>query len=173
MRNDLGYAELLAGHVAQARTEIATAYQLEENSQLATNNYVLVLLVTENHTKAAQVAKQAGMSPERFESLKSQAHAMNKARSAPNEPVETQSGEVPGTKNQLAGIEPSSGKPGATDRLQSDRAEEPNEPIAANPGTAPDQPTKPARQDNAFENLTSYDGTSNAVPFSTRELNGS
>ena len=56
MRNDLGYALLRQGRLADARLQLATAYQLDEANELNRNNYILLLLVEGNDRKAARIA---------------------------------------------------------------------------------------------------------------------
>lgn len=73
VRNDLGYALLQQGHLVKARLELATAYQLQPDFELARNNYIVVLLATGGKAEAARIASEAGLDANTIKRLRSQA----------------------------------------------------------------------------------------------------
>ncbi|MBO9469460.1 hypothetical protein J7355_05060 [Endozoicomonas sp. G2_2] len=85
MRNDLGYAKLRQGQLAQARLQLATAYQLDEANELNRNNYILLLLAEGNDRKAARIAADNQIDAGVMRELRREARTI--AGSAGNAPV--------------------------------------------------------------------------------------
>jgi len=79
MHNDLGYAQLTMGQVALAHAEIITAYQLDDQSPLNINNYVLVLLVMGRDNQASEVAASSGVPAAAYASLERKAQTLARA----------------------------------------------------------------------------------------------
>ncbi len=73
MRNDLGYALLEAGRLSAARLHLATAYQLDPDSRLSRNNYILLLLIEGNEGRAQRIAGEHGVAPAVVRDLQNQA----------------------------------------------------------------------------------------------------
>lgn len=76
MRNDLGYALLRRGDYAQARLQLATAYQLDEGNELNRNNYILLLLVEGDDRRAARIAARDQVGDRLMRQLRSQARTI-------------------------------------------------------------------------------------------------
>lgn len=175
MRNDLGYAELLAGHVGRAQTEITTAYQLDEKSRLAANNYVLVLLTQGDEAAARRIARRSDMDEARFARLRTRARALTGAASssapepAATEPESTPEAPAASGDTYIAQL--------TTPRQSAaDDASAPPAPIAidskpaAEPETTVSVPDRPNVATSTHAAPTHSDGTSNAIPFSSREI---
>ncbi|MES1925926.1 hypothetical protein [Salinisphaera sp. T31B1] len=73
MRNDLGYALLREGRMGQARIELTTAYQLDQDNELNRNNYILLLLSEGRNTRAARIAAASGVSDATMAQLRTEA----------------------------------------------------------------------------------------------------
>lgn len=78
IRNDLGYALMVAGRYREALPELATAVELEapSGSDKARNNLVLLMLLTGDEASARQVVQQSGMTPETLAGLRRQAQSL-------------------------------------------------------------------------------------------------
>ncbi|TDU24252.1 tetratricopeptide repeat protein [Panacagrimonas perspica] len=83
MRNDLGYALMLAGRYREALPELATAVELESStgSVKARNNLILLALVTGDETAVQRLMQQSDVSPEMLARLRKQAQSL-RTRSA-------------------------------------------------------------------------------------------
>ncbi|MGH8540159.1 MAG: hypothetical protein ACRETW_06610, partial [Stenotrophobium sp.] len=55
-RNDLGYAEMMAGQYQDALAELSTATELDQHSQLSRNNLVMLLYLMHDDVGARRVA---------------------------------------------------------------------------------------------------------------------
>lgn len=84
MRNDLGYALMMAGRYNEALTELATAVELEAGtgSEKARNNLVLLLLVTGDEAAVKRLVQQSGMTEAALAGLRSQAQSLARNRPA-------------------------------------------------------------------------------------------
>lgn len=84
MRNDLGYALMMAGRNTEALPELATAVELEAGtgSAKARTNLVLLMLVTGDEASVHRLVQQSGMSDETLAGLRRQAQSL-KAKSGP------------------------------------------------------------------------------------------
>ena len=84
MRNDLGYALMIAGRHGEALTELATAVELEAGNGdgKARNNLVILMMLTGNETAVRRLAAESGMSDEALAGLRRQAQSL-KRRPAP------------------------------------------------------------------------------------------
>ena len=78
MRNDLGYALMLARRYPESLTALATAVELEAGKpdSKARNNLVLLMLVTGDEPAVARIARETGMSPETLSGLRRQAQSL-------------------------------------------------------------------------------------------------
>ncbi len=75
IRNDHGYALLLAGHTAEATHQFQTAYELGGGERAAAN-LLLSLLVAGEVEKAAALSRSLGLSTEELQRLRGDAHAL-------------------------------------------------------------------------------------------------
>ncbi len=73
VRNDYGYALLLAGRIAQAKVEFETAVELSDRKSPAAGNLVLALLVEGDEARASTYARQAALSDAQLERLRRRA----------------------------------------------------------------------------------------------------
>lgn len=85
IRNDLGYALMLAGRYAEALPEIATAVELGGNDNRSSNNLVVLLMLTKDETRAHRVAAESGIGAAELARLRKQAQSLARARSAGQE----------------------------------------------------------------------------------------
>lgn len=78
MRNDLGYALMVAGRHQEALPELATAVELEagSGSGKARNNLILLMLVTGDEAAVKRLVQQAGMSDAALAGLRRQAQSV-------------------------------------------------------------------------------------------------
>lgn len=78
MRNDLGYALMIAGRHAEALPELATAVELEagKGGVKARNNLVLLMLVSGDEASVNRLVQQSGMSAEILAGLRRQAQSL-------------------------------------------------------------------------------------------------
>lgn len=78
MRNDLGYALMIAGRYSEALPELATAVELEAGAggDRARNNLVLLMLVSGDDAGAQRVVRQSGMTDETLAGLRRQAQSI-------------------------------------------------------------------------------------------------
>lgn len=85
MRNDLGYALMIARRYSEALPELATAVELDaaSGSTKARNNLILLMLVTGDEAKAQSLAQQGGVSAEALAGLRRQAQSLNRKPAAP------------------------------------------------------------------------------------------
>lgn len=77
MRNDYGYALMRQGKYPEAYTQLATAYQLDQDNQLNENNFIVLLLVMGHTTRAHQVAAAGHISPQTMARLRDKAHKLS------------------------------------------------------------------------------------------------
>lgn len=77
IRNDLGYALMRQGKLADAHLELATAFQLDNGSNLSRNNFILVQLLQGNEAGARRVAEQTEIPPKQMAQLRKQAAELN------------------------------------------------------------------------------------------------
>lgn len=80
MRNDLGYALMIAGRHAEALTELATAVELEagHGDGKARNNLVILMMITGNETAVRRLAAESGMSADALAGLRRQAQSLQR-----------------------------------------------------------------------------------------------
>lgn len=78
MRNDLGYALILARRYPEALNELATAVELEGGrvDSKARNNLVLLMLVTGDEPAVNRLVRETGMSPETLSGLRRRAQSL-------------------------------------------------------------------------------------------------
>lgn len=78
MRNDLGYALMMAGRYDEALPELATAVELEagSGSDKARNNLVLLMLVTGDEASVQRLVQQSGMTDATLAGLRRQAQSL-------------------------------------------------------------------------------------------------
>ena len=175
MRNDLGYAELLAGHDDRARTEITTAYQLDDKSALAVNNYVLVLLVQGDDQAAQAVAQRSNMAEPRFARLRTRAEQLARVARPTGSAIDSQ--------DSPAAPQPAtSSPPTPVAQLTATQTSTEIEAFETTPTAPADTPAEEAADrsitvqnrsdiaDTVRPAPTRRDGTSNAIPFSSREI---
>ena len=79
-RNDLGYALMVSGRYKEALPELATAVELDQNSQLSRNNLITLLLLTKDEARAKQVARASGVSDDEMAGLRRKAQSLTKPR---------------------------------------------------------------------------------------------
>lgn len=81
MRNDLGYALMIAGRHSEALPELATAVELEAGSGdgKARNNLVILMMLTGNEAAVRQLATEAGLSADSLAGLRRQAQSLKRA----------------------------------------------------------------------------------------------
>lgn len=75
IRNDLGYALLLAGQLAAAETQLATAVELGGGDR-AMRNLVLLLYVRDDAESALALARQHGIEADLLEEIETRARAL-------------------------------------------------------------------------------------------------
>lgn len=90
MRNDLGYALLRQGHTGEARVQLTTAYQLDQNNELNRNNYILLLLVEGETRQANQVAASSQVPAGVMDELRAEAEHVRQPVAAGAENASTQ-----------------------------------------------------------------------------------
>ena len=73
VRNDYGYALLLAGQIDAASDEIATAMELDASDERCAANFVLLLLATGRSDAAAKLAEQRGIKPAALAEIRAEA----------------------------------------------------------------------------------------------------
>ena len=80
MRNDLGYALMIAGRHAEALTELATAVELEAGTgdAKARNNLVILMMITGNEAAVRRLATESGMSADSLAGLRRQAQSLKR-----------------------------------------------------------------------------------------------
>lgn len=76
MRNDLGYALMMAGRYQEALPQLATAVELDPNGDKARNNLIVLLLLTRDEAGAKRVADQSGVSAKSLAALRKQAQSL-------------------------------------------------------------------------------------------------
>jgi Flp pilus assembly protein TadD len=78
MRNDLGYALMLARRYREALNELATAVELEAGrpESKARNNLVLLMIVTGDEPAVQRLVRETGMSPETLSGLRRRAQSL-------------------------------------------------------------------------------------------------
>ncbi len=81
MRNDFGYALMLAGRYNEALPELATASELAPEQMQNTNNLIMLLALMNNETGVRRVAADAGVSKERLAELRMQAQSLKPTNS--------------------------------------------------------------------------------------------
>ncbi|GAB3674792.1 tetratricopeptide repeat protein [Salinisphaera aquimarina] len=77
MRNDLGYALLRQGQMADARLQLTTAFQLDQNNELNRNNYILLLLAEGRSQRAAGLAARNQIPPKVMDDLRAEARQLS------------------------------------------------------------------------------------------------
>lgn len=84
MRNDLGYALMLAKRYPEAMNEISTAVELDAGkaSSKASNNLVLLMLLTGDEAAVKRIVRETGMSSETLAGLRRRAQTLGAARPA-------------------------------------------------------------------------------------------
>lgn len=91
IRNDLGYALLLAGRRDESRIQFATAFELAPDDPKGRNNHIMMLLIDGREKNAMALAHQYGLSPNVLANLRHRAAELAKVpvRSAndPNAPL--------------------------------------------------------------------------------------
>jgi Flp pilus assembly protein TadD len=77
-RNDLGYALMMTGRYPEALTQLATAVELDPDGSRSRNNLILLLLVTGDETRAAQMARDSGLNASALAGLRAQAQSLSR-----------------------------------------------------------------------------------------------
>ena len=78
VRNDLGYALVIARHYGDALHELATAVELAPDSDKARNNLLLLMMVQGNETAVGRITREAAVSPETITRLRQQARTLSR-----------------------------------------------------------------------------------------------
>ena len=81
VRNDYGYALLLAGDTSAARIEFETVLELSERQPRAAGNLVLAMLVEGHEREALHLADAVSLDGERLQQLRRQADILRKRHS--------------------------------------------------------------------------------------------
>jgi len=76
MRNDLGYALMLAGRYPEALPELATGAELAPDQMQNTNNLIMLLVLMKDETSVSRVSAEAGIRKDRLLELRQQAQAL-------------------------------------------------------------------------------------------------
>lgn len=76
MRNDLGYALMMAGRYQEALPQLATAVELDPANSMSVNNLVVLLLLRRDEAGAKRVAEQGGIGAEALATLRKQAQTL-------------------------------------------------------------------------------------------------
>ena len=76
MRNDLGYALMMAGRYQEALPQMATAVELDPGNVKSVNNLIVLLLLRRDEAGARRVAEEGGISAEALAALRKQAQAL-------------------------------------------------------------------------------------------------
>lgn len=98
MRNDLGYALMMAGRYNEAMPELATAVELEagaSGSDRARNNLVLLMLVSGDEAGAQRVVQQSGMKDDTLAGLRRQAQSLRARKTTPSTAPAVQQSQKP------------------------------------------------------------------------------
>lgn len=80
MRNDLGYALMMAGRYQEALPQLATAVELDPGGDKSLNNLIVLLLLTRDEAGAKRTASQAGISEKAFADLRKRAQELAQRR---------------------------------------------------------------------------------------------
>lgn len=80
IRNDLGYALMLAGRYDEALPEIATAVELDGDDDRARNNLLILLMLKRDEAGVRRVAGESAVSSAELARLRTQAQSLGKAR---------------------------------------------------------------------------------------------
>lgn len=81
MRNDLGYALMVAGRFAEALPQLATAAELDPDGSRSRNNLIVLLLLTHDEAGVRRIARESGLTPDALAGLRKQAAAFRVRRS--------------------------------------------------------------------------------------------
>ncbi|HVT35140.1 MAG TPA: tetratricopeptide repeat protein [Nevskiaceae bacterium] len=81
MRNDLGYALMVAGRFNEAMPQLATAAELDPDDTRSRNNLVILLLLTHDEAGVKRIAGESGMSADTLSGLRKQAAAFKVRKS--------------------------------------------------------------------------------------------
>lgn len=76
MRNDLGYALMMAGRYSEARPELATAVELDPQGTRSGHNLIILLILMRDEAGVRRIAAQSGVKPETLASLRKQAQTL-------------------------------------------------------------------------------------------------
>lgn len=85
VRNDYGYALLLAGRVGEARVEFETVLELSDRQPRAAGNLVLAMLVDGDEPAALRYAQVISLSDERMQQLRQHADVLRERYSKPRD----------------------------------------------------------------------------------------
>lgn len=83
IRNDLGYALMRQGELEEARLHLATAFQLDDGSELSRNNYILLLLLEGREAEARRVATKAAVPETLMADLRERARTLEERAASP------------------------------------------------------------------------------------------
>jgi len=78
IRNDLGYALMLAGRYQEALPEIATAVELDAQDGRGRNNLLMLLMLKGDEAGVKRVAAESDVSPAELARLRTQAQSLKK-----------------------------------------------------------------------------------------------
>jgi Flp pilus assembly protein TadD len=73
VRNDYGYALLLAGRYGEAKMQLATAYELEPASEMNRNNYIVALILLQDEREVQRIARATETSSQTLGKLRKRA----------------------------------------------------------------------------------------------------
>lgn len=76
MRNDLGYALMLAGRYQDAMPQLATAVELDPAGGQGLNNLIVLLILTRDEAGVRRLTSQGGVSAEMLAGLRKQAQTI-------------------------------------------------------------------------------------------------
>lgn len=83
IRNDLGYALIRQNKLAEARLHLATAFQLDSDSNLSRNNYLLLLILEDDRAGIRRVARETQISPQQMARIEQQASELSTITKTP------------------------------------------------------------------------------------------
>lgn len=80
VRNDLGYALMLAGRYTEALPQFATAVELDNRDSQARNNLVILLILMRDEKGVKRVVSETGIEADQLSQLRGQAKSLAQSR---------------------------------------------------------------------------------------------
>mgnify|MGYP001603221971 CR=1 FL=1 len=78
IRNDLGYALMLAARYPEALAELSTAAELAPGDERSANNLIVLMVLMDDETSVRRLAQDAGVDAPRLAELRRQAQSLKK-----------------------------------------------------------------------------------------------